>query len=46
MITGTGNKKRVIGLAVPLALLLFFLDAPFPRGYASAASPAARRSCR
>jgi hypothetical protein len=37
MITGTGNKKRVIGLAVALALLLFFLDAPFPRGYTSAA---------
>ena len=33
MITGTGNKKRVIGVAVALALLLFLLDAPFPRGY-------------
>src|SRR6516162_3711126 len=36
VITGTG-KKRVIGVAVALALLLFFLDAPFPRGYTSAA---------
>src|SRR5262249_10405532 len=34
--TGTGNKKRVIGVAVALALLLFFLDAPFPKGYTSA----------
>src|SRR5215468_10679105 len=33
VITGTGNKKRVIGVAVALALLLFALDAPFPRGY-------------
>src|SRR5262249_39466271 len=33
VITATGNKKRVIGVAVALALLLFLLDAPFPRGY-------------
>src|SRR5215471_15495073 len=37
VITDTGNKKRVIGVAVALALLLFFLDAPFPRGYVPAA---------
>src|SRR5262249_46342695 len=36
VITGTGNKKWVIGVAVALALLLFFLDAPFPRGYVPA----------
>src|SRR5262245_28981686 len=28
-----GRQKRVIGFAVALALLLFVLDAPFPKGY-------------
>src|SRR5262252_7797897 len=37
VITGTGNKKRVIGVAVALALLVFFLDSPFPRGYVPSA---------
>src|SRR5262249_12627363 len=36
VITGTGNNKRVIGVAVALALLLFSLDAPFARGYVPA----------
>src|SRR5262245_4197743 len=36
VITGTGNKKRVIGVAVALALLLSLLDAPLPRGFTPA----------
>src|SRR5262245_28126576 len=34
--TGTGNKKRVIGIMVALALLLFCFDVPFPRGFTPA----------
>jgi signal transduction histidine kinase/CheY-like chemotaxis protein/HPt (histidine-containing phosphotransfer) domain-containing protein len=37
MIIGTGNNKRVIGVAVALSLLVFFFDIPFPRGYVPAA---------
>jgi signal transduction histidine kinase len=36
VITAAKNKNRVIGMIIALALLLFLLDAPFPRGYVSA----------